>query len=62
LMNAWTVQVIKATKLPSKTDLDKMLRASIINEKTYSVEMSRLGYSEQYKSWYLEMAKRGLSE
>jgi hypothetical protein len=62
LMNAWTIQVIKATKLPSKTDLDKMLRASIINEKTYSVEMSRLGYSEQYKAWYLEMAKRGLSE
>jgi hypothetical protein len=62
LMNAWTIQVIKATKLPSKTDLDKMLRASIINEKTYSVEMSRLGYSEQYKTWYLEMAKRGLSE
>jgi len=60
LMGEWGIAILKAVKLPSKTDLDKMFRAQIITEKTYVAEMARLGYSEQYRNWYLDMIKRGI--
>ena len=43
------------TKLPSKTDLDKFLKAKIIDADQYKTEMYRLGYSFQYTMWYLEV-------
>ena len=55
LMAAWLATREAKTKLPSKTDLDKFLKAKIINADQYRTEMYRLGYSFQYTQWYLEV-------
>ncbi len=60
LLDQWRVQVFKDQKLPSKTDLDKMFKAKIIDERTYRVELSRLGYAVKYIDWYIDMAKQGI--
>jgi len=52
LLDRWIVQVIKNTKMPSKTDLDKFVRAEVITEDGYRIEMSKLGYSEYYINLY----------
>jgi hypothetical protein len=60
-LESWDIARAKNTKLPSKTDLDKFLRASIIDKGTYRTEMSKLGYAEKYTNWYLEAIQKGLA-
>jgi len=60
LMDRWTLQRTVNAKLPSKTDLDKMYRHDIITEDKYKTEMTKLGYSKEYISWYLDLAKSGI--
>ena len=60
LLETWKVLVLKNAKLPSKTDLDKQFVAEIITEREYLEEMTRLGYSEIYRTRYLAMAKKRL--
>lgn len=45
------------TKLPSKEDLNKMLKQGLITEQTYMEGYQRLGYSEEWSEVYLQMAK-----
>ena len=59
LVDRWSVQVINNAKLPSKTDLDKMLKHKIIDEQDYMSEMRKLGYSTEYTSWFLRLSKSG---
>jgi len=61
-LESWDITRAKNTKLPSKSDLDKFLRASIIDVGTYRVEMAKLGYAEKYTNWYLEAIQKGLKE
>lgn len=53
----WEKGVQSEYKFPSKTDLDKFLKADIIREVQYKSEMVRLGYNDTYISWYLELHK-----
>lgn len=57
LIERWNIKNISDTKLPSKTDLDKFYRKGIIDDTNYMTEMSRLGYSPKYISWYLANLK-----
>lgn len=59
LFERWEVKRYQDQKIPSKTDLDKMLKAKIINEDQYRGEMTRLGYGWQYVDWYLSLIKKG---
>ena len=59
LLDTWNAQRINNAKLPSKTDLDKMLKHQIIREDEYRAEMTKLGYNEGYIKWYLSLAKFG---
>lgn len=59
LLDRWTAIRITNAKLPSKTDLDKMLKHGIVTESIYKMEMKKLGYNEEYISWYLDLAKSG---
>jgi len=61
-LESWDITRAKNTKLPSKSDLDKFLRASIIDVLTYRTEMAKLGYAEKYTNWYLEAIQKGLKE
>jgi hypothetical protein len=61
-LESWDITRAKNTKLPSKSDLDKFLRASIIDVGTYRVEMAKLGYAEKYTNWYLSAIQKGLEE
>ena len=60
LMDRWILQRTVNAKLPSKTDLDKMFKHDVINEDKYRSEMTKLGYSKEYISWYLDLAKSGI--
>jgi hypothetical protein len=53
LLTAWKATITASSKMPSKTDLDKFLKAGIINADTYRTEMYKLGYSFNYIEWYL---------
>jgi hypothetical protein len=57
LLSRWEVQQINNTKLPSKTDLDKMLKQGIIDEREYRQQMTYLGYKQEYLEWYISLAK-----
>jgi len=59
LIEKWKPDRITERKMPSKTDLDKMYRAKIIDPDTYKSEMYRLGYSWQYTSWYYDLLTKG---
>ncbi|NVM22321.1 MAG: hypothetical protein HWN68_11145 [Desulfobacterales bacterium] len=58
LIDKWKIKKFTARKLPSKTDLDKMLRARIINEDQWKFEMQKLGYGWGYIGWYLELVRK----
>jgi len=58
LMERWNIEKFEDRKLPSKSDLDKMLKAKIIDEDTYRAEMYKLGYGVRYTDWYLQLAKK----
>jgi len=59
LMDRWRVQIIKNAKLPSKTDLDKFVRAKVIDKDGYTVEMAKLGYSDYYIGLYWKYLESG---
>lgn len=53
LMDKWVFLRWKNTKIPSKTDLDKLYRAAVITQAQYVDTMKKLGYADQYIQWYL---------
>jgi hypothetical protein len=59
LLERWDVKRFMDVKLPSKTDLDKMLKNKIINEDKYRFQMEKLGYGYEYTDWYLSLIKMG---
>jgi len=59
-IDQWRVIILKNAKLPSKTDLDKMLRGGIINQDTYVQEMVKLGYNLTYIELYLKLIMKGI--
>lgn len=61
-LDRWDVARAKNTKLPSKTDMDKFLRAEVIDADTYKTEMNKLGYSDKYIKWYLALIQKGVKE
>lgn len=56
LITRWKTIQINNTKLPSKTDLDKMLKAGIIAKERYYQEMGFLGYRKGYVDLYYQLA------
>ncbi|MHA1614437.1 MAG: hypothetical protein ACTSYJ_06290, partial [Candidatus Thorarchaeota archaeon] len=46
-----------ATRLPTKTDLEKFLKAGVITEQEYIERMQRLGYREEDAKLYLKLMK-----
>jgi len=46
-----------ATRLPTKTDLEKFLKAGVITEEEYIERMTRLGYREEDAKLYLKLMK-----
>jgi len=59
LLASWDTQLAVSAKIPSKTDLDKFLRAKVIGDNEYNTEMRRLGYSNRYISWYRALVGTG---
>jgi len=59
LLDRWNVQVVKNAKLPSKTDLDKFVRAKVLDKEGYRSEMLKLGYSEYYINLYWQYIESG---
>jgi hypothetical protein len=59
-LDRWEITRAKNTKLPSKTDMDKFLRAEIIDSDTYKTEMNKLGYADKYIKWYLSLIQKGI--
>ena len=52
LIDEWQIDIFQDQKFPSKTDLDKFIKAKIINQEIYTDEMFKLGYSQRYINWY----------
>jgi hypothetical protein len=44
-----------ATAMPSKTDLEKLYKAGVIDSAAYTEEMTRLGYAPKYVSWFMAL-------
>jgi len=59
LITRWKTIQINNTKLPSKTDLDKMLKAGVIGKDRYYQEMGFIGYRKGYVDLYYELATGG---
>ena len=57
LIDKWKVTRIQNAKLPSKTDVDKMLKNGIISEAEYKKQMLILGYREEYIEWFYKLAR-----
>jgi hypothetical protein len=58
LIDRWKIDKYEAVKVPSKTDLEKMLRNNIITQDQYRQEMYRLGYDWRYIDWYEQLARK----
>jgi len=58
LIDRWNIDKYEAMKMPSKTDLEKMLRNGIISEDDYRQEMYKLGYDWRYIEWYAKLARK----
>ena len=50
---------MKAQRIPSKSDLEKMLSSGIITEEEFRESMKRLGYSDYWIDKYVKMLKGG---
>ncbi|MCJ7746031.1 MAG: hypothetical protein MUP40_07090 [Actinobacteria bacterium] len=59
LLERWEVTKLATRKLPSKTDLDKFLKASLILEGEYKAELERLGYSAEMADRYYQLNTKG---
>ena len=55
LIERWNVSLRTQRKLPSKTDLDKFLKAGLIAEAEYREELARLGYSAVMADRYYKL-------
>ena len=51
----------KRTKLPSKADLQKLYKESIIGKGTFKDEMERLGYPDRWVDDYIKLVKLGIT-
>ncbi|MFQ6006125.1 MAG: hypothetical protein ACE5OQ_11540 [Woeseia sp.] len=50
---------IRETKLPSKTDLDKFLKAELVTEDEYLAQLDRIGYPVVWAEKYLALINKG---
>ena len=57
LIQKITVVPEVVVRLPSRSSLASMLRKGVIDETQWKAEMTKLGYSEKYITWYLEEIK-----
>lgn len=56
-MQQWDLKIRNTVKYPSKTDLDKFLKAEVITEPQWYEQYRKLGYDDQYIDWYYEYLK-----
>jgi hypothetical protein len=55
LLDLWSLQYKAGLKLPTRSELDKALKAGLINSSEYSIEMLRNGYSEKYINLFIRL-------
>lgn len=55
LITHWSTIVSAKRKLPSKSDLDKFLKAGLVSEGEYKAELRRLGYSADLADKYYRL-------
>lgn len=55
LIDRWDAEKLARRKLPSKTDLDKFLKAGLVVEGEYKSELERLGYSREMADRYYKL-------
>jgi len=48
----WYLQQVQAVQRPTKAELIRWLKAGIISESEWTVEMRQYGYSDKYLEWY----------
>lgn len=54
-IRTWDIEREAKTRLLTSTKLEQLRKAAIIDDGTYSEEMSGLGYKQQYIEWLLEL-------
>lgn len=59
LIERWDAEKLAKRKLPSKTDLDKFLKAGLVQESEYRAELERLGYSTEMADRYYQLNTKG---
>lgn len=58
LIEKWKLNMFENMKLPSKADLDKLIKANIIDDNTYIDQMKKLGFESRYIDWYFRLIKK----
>ncbi len=56
------IKLAKRTKQPTRPELDKFLKNTIISEQQYSVGMESLGYPDEWITRFLELNRMGMLE
>ncbi len=59
LLERWEAEKISQRRLPSKSDLDKFLKAGLMVEADYKSELARLGYSGEMADLYFRLNSGG---
>jgi hypothetical protein len=54
-LRTWDIEREAKTRLLTSTKLEQLRKAGIIDDGTYSEEMSGLGYKQQYIEWLIEL-------
>lgn len=58
LVEVWELERLRRVERPTRADLDRFLKAGIIDADTYKAEMKELGYSDRYLGWYISYTQK----
>lgn len=57
LIEKWEINLLEDMRKPTKTDLDKLIKAKVIDDNIYIDQMKMLGYESKYIGWFMQLAK-----
>lgn len=58
LLELWELERLRRVERPTRADLDRFIKAGIIDAETYRAEMKELGFADRYIDWYASYVER----
>ena len=58
----WQLERTRRVERPTRADLDRFIKADVIDESTWAIEMGIRGFSKRYISWYRQLREKKAEE